>query len=291
MKSIISGILRRLLYTWGHCSSPSKIRILFYHSIDNSGSDISTSIKTFEWQMTYLEREGYKTISLSDYVNKIYHKDTLSERLVIITFDDGFKSVYLNAFPILKGRGFIATIFLTTDYINGSAGWISRDLNLIGEKLLNSSIRSKKKLEKIKKTSSFPLLSWCEIREMSDYGIEIGSHTASHLWLERTDPEKAKEDIIRSKTVIEKRLNKSGNLFSYPYSNYTQETKKIVRDLGFIAACGGDPRKDRLADDLYGLKRTGPFPMESYFEFKFIFSPAYDWYISLIKNIKKGNLR
>jgi len=285
MKTVIKGTLKRILYMGGHRAFPKEIRILFYHSIDNSGSAISTSVETFERQMAYLKKTEYHTISLSDYVNNMYQKNAPSKKLVLITFDDGFKSTYLHAFPILKRYGFIATIFLTTDFINGSANWISRDVNLIEDRIFNSSI-SKRELQKIKKASSFPLLTWDEIKQMSGYGMEFGSHTASHLWLGGTTPEEARKDISRSRATIEERLNKPAEFFSYPYSDYTPETKEIVRELGFRAACGGDPRVDRLANDLYGLKRTGPVPAESLFEFKFIFSVAYDWYIGLVERLK-----
>jgi len=285
MKMIMKRILKRMLYVGGHRASPRRIRILFYHSIDDSGSSMSASLEIFERQMAFLKAEGYRALSMSDYLNNQCHDDAASRKSVLITFDDGFKSIYLHAFPILKRYGFTATIFLATDYIADSAHWISRDLDLIEDVILKSSAK-KKDLEKIKQASGFPLLSWSEITEMSDYGIEFGSHTASHLWLGRTTREKAREDILRSKAVIGKILNRPVDWFSYPYSDYTPETKEIVRELGFRAACGGDPRVDRLPNDLYGIKRTGPAPMESFFEFKFIFSPAYDWYIGMIGRLR-----
>jgi len=285
MKTVIRWILKRILYVGGHRASPRKIRILFYHSIDNSGSGVSTSVEIFERQMAFLKKKGYGTLSMFEYVNNQYHENAPSQKSVIITFDDGFKSIYLHAFPILKRYGFTATIFLATNYIDDSAHWISRDLGLIEDLILKSSAK-KKDLEKIKQAAGFPLLSWSEITEMSDYGIEFGSHTASHLWLGRTPPEKAREDILRSKAIIGEMLKRPVDWFSYPYSDYTPETQEIVKELGFKAACGGDPRMDRLANDLYGMKRTGPVPVESLFEFKFIFSPAYDWYIRMIGWLK-----
>ncbi len=285
MKAIIKGTLKRILYIGGCCALPKQIRILFYHSVDNSGSPLSTSIETFEKQMSYLKEKGYCTISLSNYINNIYQKYTQQKKIVLITFDDGFKSTYLHAFPVLKKHGFIATIFLTTDYINGFAGWIKRDINLIEDKIFNSSI-SKKELQKITKASNFPLLTWEEIKTMDDYGMEFGSHTSSHIWLGKTTTEEIMEDILRSKSIIEEKLNKPAVFFSYPYSDYKSETKEIVKDLGFRAACGGDPRADRSANDLFGLKRTGPVPAENFFEFKFIFSAAFDWYIGLVVRVK-----
>ena len=285
MKTIIKGTLKRMLYIGGCCALPKQIRILFYHSVDNSGSPLSTSIETFEKQMSYLKKKGYRTISLSNYINNIYQKHTQHKNLVLITFDDGFKSTYLHAFPVLKKYGFIATVFLITDYINGLAGWIKKDVNLIEDRIFNSSI-SENELHEIIKASNFPMLTWEEIKKMDDYGMEFGSHTSSHIWLGKSTTEEIREDIIRSKAIIEEKLKKPAAFFSYPYSDYKPETKEIVKDLGFRAACGGDPRADRSPNDLFGLKRTGPFPAENFFEFKFIFSVAFDWYIGLAVRIK-----
>lgn len=285
MKNIIKAILKRMLYAGGCYAFPKETRILFYHSIDDSGSPISTSVKRFETHMAYLKERQYHTISLADYVNNMSQDKVQSEKLVLVTFDDGFKSTYLHAFPILKKYGFIATVFLVTDYMNGLASWMGRDLNLIEDRILNSP-KAAKELQEIKEATSFPLLTWDEIKEMCEYGIEFGSHTASHLWLGETRPKKVREDISKSKLIIEEQLNKPVDFFSYPYSDYAPETKEIVRELGFKAACGGDPRVDRSDNDLYGLKRTGPVPAESFFEFKFIFSVAYDWYIRLVMRLR-----
>ena len=143
IQSVIKQSLKRVLYSLTHRSFPKETRILFYHSIDDTGSDISTSVETFQRQMAFLKQENYHTISLSDYIGKIHGNKEPSHQDVIITFDDGFKSTYLQAYQILIKFGCIATVFLTTDYVDGYANWILRDISLIENRLFNSSIKKK----------------------------------------------------------------------------------------------------------------------------------------------------
>jgi len=282
---MIKNVIKRFIYLVGCLLSPRSTRILFYHSVDNSGSHISNTPETFEKHLAYLKDNGYKSISLSEFVDSNYLENGCPDKLVLITFDDGYENNYHIAFPILKKYGFIATIFIATDFVGGDAGWIIRDGSEIKKRLMTSG-EDAADVKKLKEVSGLSLLNWEQIKEMSDYGIEFGSHTASHMWLSVASPEKAKEDILRSKVLIEKMLNRPVDTFSYPYSKYTPETQELLRELGFKAACGGDPRVDSLPNDFYGLKRTGPIPPESFFEFKFIFSRAYDWYISMLGMIK-----
>lgn len=283
---MIKRTLKRILYIAGSFKFPKEIRILFYHSIDDSGSVISTSLASFKRQMAYLRDEGYHTISLSDFVNNTFHENTATKKLVVITFDDGFENNYLCAFPILKKYGFTATIFLPTDYINGSARWISRDLSLIEDRIFHSSI-SEAEVQKLNKMSDLPILTWEEINEMSDYGIDFGVHTGRHLWLRDVTLEKAGEDIYQSRAIIEERLNKRVISFSYPYGDFTPEMKQLVKELEFLLACSGDSGSNSSNKDLYDLKRIGPSSPNDLFEFKFIFSAGFDWYIGLRAKLKR----
>ncbi len=89
-----------------------KVPILTYHSIDDSGSIISTSPDKFRSQMRHLRDKHFNVISLKEVVTNIRKKSPLPRRSIAITFDDGFKNVYNIAYPILKNYGFTATVFL-----------------------------------------------------------------------------------------------------------------------------------------------------------------------------------
>ena len=164
-----------------------RIPILMYHSIDESGSVISVSPSKFKDHMRALRRQGFQTISLSKVVECIHAGRKFPEKSVAITFDDGFKNNYSVAFPILKELDFMATIFL----VSGQCGKI------------NQWDRQTKNIPRL------DLLSWDEIIEMADNGIEFGAHTVNHADLSNLSFNKAAEEITRSKSKIQERLKKA----------------------------------------------------------------------------------
>ncbi len=198
------------------------IPIFTYHSIDNSNSFISISPQVFRKQIEYLAKNGYKTLTLS----QLEAQQSQREKICVLTFDDGFKSVYENAFRVLKEFSFTATIFLTTGYINSTF-------------------------------VNFPMLNWDEIEEMNAYGIEFGAHTVTHPFLTRLTQNEALKEILDSKKIIEKRLGKKVNFFCYPYGDYNEVTKKIVKAAGFKGACTIEFGRWKAGDDCFAIKRLG----------------------------------
>ncbi len=87
--------------------------ILTFHDIDDRPSVISVSPDVFQFGMRRLTEEGYKTIPLSRIVECIRKAEPFPDRAMSITFDDGYRSVYEKAFPVLREYGMTATVFLT----------------------------------------------------------------------------------------------------------------------------------------------------------------------------------
>ncbi len=122
------------------------IPILAYHNFTkDEGSSYSINIIEFEKQMNYLATHNYSVISLSELLKGLKNGQ-LPPKPVVITIDDGFKSTFTLAYPLLKKYNFPATLFIYTNFI---------------EKNSNS-------------------LTWGEIKEMTENNLEIGSHTLSH---------------------------------------------------------------------------------------------------------------
>ena len=92
-------------------STSNKVPILMYHSISDSKNSLSLSVDKFYNQMNFMKKKGYNTINL----NEINQND---KNKFIITFDDGYEDVLINALPILKKFDFKATCFFVTDYLN-----------------------------------------------------------------------------------------------------------------------------------------------------------------------------
>ena len=136
----------------------SKVPILTYHSIDSSGSVISTSPEKFVSQMRYLAESFFKVISLNDVVKCIQERRPFPPKSAVITFDDGFKNIYDEAYPVLKKFGFKATVFLVPRYCGRNNRWNGQPEGI----------------------PTLDLLGWDEIGEMVHNGVEFGAHTMSH---------------------------------------------------------------------------------------------------------------
>jgi len=81
------------------------------------------------------------------------------------------------------------------------------------------------------------ILSWSQIKEMADYGIEFGSHTVSHPRLNELGDEKVEQELTVSKQTIEEHLGKECAHFAYPYGLLTESTRDLVKNTGFKTAC------------------------------------------------------
>jgi Predicted xylanase/chitin deacetylase len=130
------------------------IPILTYHSLDESRSVVSTSPSAFKKQMKYLWERSYKTLSVAEVINLIRKREPFPEKTFVITFDDGYKNVYTDAFPILERYGFKGTVFLIADYCGEFNNWPTQPRSI----------------------ERRPLLSWSEINEMHNMGLNL-EHT------------------------------------------------------------------------------------------------------------------
>ncbi len=209
--------------------------------------------------MEYLKYSGYRTISLPKFVEYLHMDAKSPSKTVVLTFDDGFKNNYSEAFPVLQKYGFTATVFLVTNYIDAVCSW-----------------------DKHKSIPEIPLLSWDEIQEMSDYGIDFGAHSCSHPYLTQISKGELKTELLSSKSITETKLNKPVKFFSHPYGDLNHETKQTAKECGFLGAFGGlDFSLANSKDDLYDLKRVGTKHFSSLHDFRAGLLGTYDWYIKL----------
>ncbi|GAB4116226.1 MAG: hypothetical protein Kow00103_11680 [Candidatus Caldatribacteriota bacterium] len=183
------------------------IPILTYHNFSSETEEsYKINLKKFDEQMNYLATHNYSVISLSRLL-AIKDKNELPPKPVIISIDDGYKSTYTLAYPLLKKYNFPATLFLYADFIENNQY----------------------------------SLTWEEIKEMSNHNFEIGSHSLSHPNLlqykkgEREEDYMAriKKEIFLSKEILENRLGKKVKFFAYPYGAYSSLVKELVLMAGY----------------------------------------------------------
>ncbi|MDI6809217.1 MAG: polysaccharide deacetylase family protein [Candidatus Eisenbacteria bacterium] len=159
--------------------TPQAVPVLYYHSINDeclnpAWAHLSCPVRTFETQMAYLKRRGFRAITLDQLHDHILGRKILEEKSVVITFDDGFLDNWVYAFPILKRLGLKGTVFLSTDFIDPKAG--VRPTARHGEGRGSTRIESK------------GYLSWQEIETMAKSGVfDFQSHASSHTWLFSSD--------------------------------------------------------------------------------------------------------
>ena len=234
------------------------VPILTYHSIDESGSVISTASDVFRRQMKYLSETNYNVVSLSDLVRSLVDKTPIPPKTVVLTFDDGFQNFYTAAFPVLTQYRFNATVFLVTDYCGKYNDWTGNPSDLPRSKLL----------------------SWQEIKELNESGIDFGSHTRSHPDLKKLPAEKVKKEVVESKLAIEEALGCEVTTFAYPYGSYNAAVKRAAEET-FGSACSTKLGKVQRGSDRYSLERVDSYYLSNQKVFNSLSSQSFDRYLKI----------
>ena len=236
------------------------IPILMYHSIsdeDESNTQAyyrtKTSPAVFAAHMNYLRESGYRTCSPAQAMQQL--PSQTADKLVVITFDDGYRDFNQHAFPLLNQYGFSATIFLPTAYI--------------GE----NPIPFKGK----------DCLTWAEVRELNQWGILFGSHTVNHPQLHELSVHSINDEVVNSKNTIEEKLGCAVDSFAYPYAfpqadtDFTRMLRDLLRQAGYQSGvCTIVGRVNRKSEPLF-LERLPINSCDDHALFRAKLDGAYDW--------------
>jgi len=228
--------------------------ILAYHSVSPHRSDgLAVKPSEFDKQMAWLKARGYRSVTLGQYAIGTFKK---GERILIITFDDGYADNYTEAFPILHRYGFLCTIFLVTDYINTDRifPW------------------DEKKVQGPDDRSFYRALTWDEIRTMADAGMEFGSHTCTHPELAHVSLDVCREEVMRSRAHLSERLGHDVMSFCYPRGSLNDAVMQTVQEAGYTAAVVTPPRTD-IPLTPYTLRRSGIYYKDHFWRFRLKTNP------------------
>lgn len=249
------------------------VPIITYHSIDNSGSVISTPPNIFRRQMKHLSESGYSAIPLRELAAMLRNKIAVPKKTVVLTFDDGFKNFRSEVFPILSEYNFSGTVFLVTDFCGKHNDWAGNP-------------------------DGFPrseLLSWEEIRKLDSYGIEFGSHTRTHQDLTNLTFEKMESEVVESKMAIADQLGRETTTFAYPFGRANAAVRKTA-NRNFEASCSTDLGKVNARSNLSSLNRIDSYYLSNQRLFAGLETAAFDNYLRLrqamrhIKSLAAGNI-
>jgi peptidoglycan/xylan/chitin deacetylase (PgdA/CDA1 family) len=185
----------------------------------------------FAWQMRDLKRAGFLTVSLDSW--RDFSRPNRNR--TVLTFDDGSRTVFRYALPVLARHRFSAIQFLVADAIGGTNNW---DVRNHGEAL-------------------DPLMDTAEVNDWISAGQEIGSHTLTHPPLTAIPTVHAKEEIFASKRKLEDLFGVRVRHFCYPYGKWSRRLRDLVEDAGYTTAVTFDFGVNADIRDPFALRRIG----------------------------------
>lgn len=197
--------------------------ILLYHHMGSIGRPSRSYLRPacFDRHLEYMGRRGLEVNDLLEIVRLIRAGERVPGSAVAITFDDGWRDNYEQAFPIIRRKRIPVTVFLVTGRI-GLADYVG----------------------------------WPEIREMREGGIRFGAHSVSHPRLTELLPDEAHREISDSKKALEDGLGEEIPLFCYPYGFFNRAVRDMVEEAGYLGACCNAPGRLWPDGDVFALKRV-----------------------------------
>lgn len=183
-----------------------------------------------------------------------------------VTFDDGFTSVIQNALPELRSRGIPASIFVATGSLGQSPTWI-KDPGSPGK---SETVLSAAELKGLNGT---PLLS-------------IGSHSVTHPNLAKSEPSRARAELVESKSMLESILGAEVTLFSFPHGAHNERLLQQAKEAGYRRVFTITPRLAFVGADEFCTGRTAVGPTDWGWEFSLKLLGAYRW-LSTVSAVKR----
>ena len=186
------------------------VPILCYHNLGpQSKGRLTLGASQFEQKMRYLKTEGYRVISLGEFIEWMQGKRQLPRRSVVLTFDDGYRAFRDFAYPLLKELGFTATLFVYTDYVGAGRN----------------------------------ALSWDDLKTLQAEGYDVQAHSKTHGDLRRATGEtdaqfnrRMQLELAEPLQLFQRNLGRPIDRLAYPYGRADDEVVAKTKEVGYVAA-------------------------------------------------------
>lgn len=183
--------------------------IFMYHRFGESRyPSTNITLEQFEEQLDFFEKNNFSVLPLEEIIEALKQNRPLPDKAIAITIDDAYLSVYKEAYPRLKARGYPFTVFVATGPVD----------------------------------QGIPAyMNWQQMQEMQKHGAAFANHSQDHDYLVRKKTgetqeawkERMKGDITGAQKRLQEKLGQAPALFAYPYGEYNLDLMNIIKDLGY----------------------------------------------------------
>ena len=202
--------------------------IVMYHHVgplppnpDLYRRDLTVSPDLFDRTLARLEEQGVETVTMADLFEHFAGGNALPKRSVVLTFDDGYDDNYEHAFRLLEQRGMVGTFFITTDFV-GRPGY----------------------------------LTWDQVVEMAEAGMEIAAHSSNHADFTRIGPNELRRQLVEPKAILEHHIGQRVRFMAYPAGKYNAAVMAATRAAGYQAAVTVQHGTRHLPGSAFELRRV-----------------------------------
>lgn len=292
LKNVVQAVSSELLYRTGLLDlvglcKRGHVTVLSFHCVSGPGrryfrDGMNIDADHFA-DVVRMLRKRYRILSLAEAAAELASGRRRFRSVAVLTFDDGYRDNYVHAFPVLKETGTPATIFLPTDYIGtGRLLWWDEVSHVVGHapgrvlplipgaRDANAAISHMKYLpvpdrdrllnEMREAAGDVPpparlMLDWNEVAEMAEAGIDFGSHTVTHPYLDAIGADRLRHELERSRTILEERLRQAPVAIAYPDGRHSPEVVAAAKAAGYTCAVTTVSGPNRGPCDPFLLKR------------------------------------
>ena len=199
-----------------------KVPVLMYHEVnDLLANSLYLSVADFISHLDYFEAAGVTPISMRQLYDHWFHEAPLPEKPIVLTFDDGYRSMYTTVYPLLKERGWSGTFYCISAG-RWSDNFVSADM----------------------------------IAEMAAGGMEIGSHTDNHVELDSLSKERLIRELVDSKSILETITGQEITALCYPAGKYNADVEAAAADAGYLSAVTTRSGFSTKEQGIFALKRV-----------------------------------
>lgn len=216
-------------------AAPANAAVIFmYHRFGEAAyPSTNVTLEQFEAQLDFLEREGFEVWPLPKLVTHLKQREPIPDKVVVISIDDAYESVFDHAWPMLRKRGMPFTVFVATGAV---------DQELPG------------------------YMSWDQLHELHKAGVTLANHGVSHDYHVRRKPgesepewqRRVRTDVVNGQARLQEEIdagaNESPRLFAYPFGEYDLAMMQMLEQMGYVAF-GQHSGAVGVHDDLRALPR------------------------------------